>query len=160
MAGVKITDLTTLATAASDDLLYIVDVSDTSQSPQGTSKQIELGNLAANASAAFAPTLSGLTDAIISTGGPDGMYSKNGNVVTLTFIFNIELDFTIALTGTLNFTLPFAIGSGYGYGVGVVDTEENINVTISGNTLKVNTDNSSLVLGLTPVYCTMQYFIA
>ena len=47
MAGVKITDLGTLATAASDDLLYIVDVSDTSQSPQGTSKQIEVADILA-----------------------------------------------------------------------------------------------------------------
>jgi hypothetical protein len=45
MAGVKITDLGTLTTAVDADLLYIVDVSDTSQSPQGTSKQIELGNI-------------------------------------------------------------------------------------------------------------------
>jgi hypothetical protein len=153
MAGIKVTDLPSLATAASDDILYIVDVS------TDTSKKIEVGNIVEISSAAFAPTLSTLTDAIVSTGGPDGMYSKNGNVVTLTFFLNIELDFTIALTGTLNFTLPFSIGSGFGYGVGVVDTEENINVTISGNTLKVNTDNSSLVLGLTPLYCTMQYII-
>ena len=45
MAGVKITDLGTLTTAVDADLLYIVDVSDTSQSPEGTSKQIELGNI-------------------------------------------------------------------------------------------------------------------
>jgi hypothetical protein len=45
MAGVKITELDALATAASDDLLYIVDVSDTSESPQGTSKSIEVGNI-------------------------------------------------------------------------------------------------------------------
>jgi hypothetical protein len=47
MAGVKITDLTTLGSAASDDLLYIVDVSDTTESPQGTSKQIEVANILA-----------------------------------------------------------------------------------------------------------------
>jgi hypothetical protein len=46
MAGVKITDLTPLATAASDDLLYIVDVSDLTQSPEGTSKSIEVGAIA------------------------------------------------------------------------------------------------------------------
>ena len=45
MAGVKITDLTPLGTAASDDLLYIVDVSDTSESPEGTSKKVELGDI-------------------------------------------------------------------------------------------------------------------
>ena len=63
MAGVKITDLGTLATAASDDLLYIVDVSDTSQSPQGTSKQIEVTNMLATldiASGVFTPTASDL----------------------------------------------------------------------------------------------------
>ena len=45
MAGVKITDLEVLLEAASDDLLYIVDVSDTTESPQGTSKKIEVSYL-------------------------------------------------------------------------------------------------------------------
>jgi len=45
MAGIKITDLPSLATTATDDVLYIVDVSDTSGSPQGTSKQISVDNL-------------------------------------------------------------------------------------------------------------------
>lgn len=45
MAGIKITDLPSLATTANDDVLYIVDVSDTSGSPQGTSKQISVDNL-------------------------------------------------------------------------------------------------------------------
>jgi hypothetical protein len=39
MAGVKVTDLTPLATAASDDVMYIVDTS------SNTSKQIEVGNV-------------------------------------------------------------------------------------------------------------------
>jgi hypothetical protein len=45
MAGVKITDLEVLLEAASDDLLYIVDVSDNTSGPQGTSKAIEVGDL-------------------------------------------------------------------------------------------------------------------
>ena len=45
MAGRKITQLPTLTTPTATDKLVIVDVSDTSESPQGTSKQIELGNL-------------------------------------------------------------------------------------------------------------------
>jgi hypothetical protein len=39
MAGVKVTDLTPLPTAASDDVMYIVDTS------SNTSKQIEVGNV-------------------------------------------------------------------------------------------------------------------
>lgn len=39
MAGVKVTDLTPLATAANDDIFYIVDTS------SNTSKQIEVGNV-------------------------------------------------------------------------------------------------------------------
>lgn len=45
MAGVKITDLTALSTPDSADYLCIVDVSDTSQSPDGTTKKIEVGNI-------------------------------------------------------------------------------------------------------------------
>ena len=45
MADNKLTDLTVLnATPATGDKLYIVDVSDTTDSPQGTSKQITIAN--------------------------------------------------------------------------------------------------------------------
>jgi hypothetical protein len=45
MAGRKITQLPILTTPAATDKLVIVDVSDTAESPQGTSKQIALSNL-------------------------------------------------------------------------------------------------------------------
>jgi len=45
MAGRKITQLPTLTTPAANDVINIVDVSDTSESPQGTSKQIAVSNL-------------------------------------------------------------------------------------------------------------------
>jgi hypothetical protein len=45
MAGRKITQLPTLTTPEATDKLVIVDVSDTSESPQGTSKQIAVSNL-------------------------------------------------------------------------------------------------------------------
>jgi hypothetical protein len=45
MAGRKITQLPTLTTPSATDKLVIVDVSDTTESPQGTSKQIALENL-------------------------------------------------------------------------------------------------------------------
>ena len=46
MAGIKITDLPALSVADSADYLCIVDVSDTSASPAGTTKKIELSNVA------------------------------------------------------------------------------------------------------------------
>ncbi len=48
MADQKLTQLPILASASTTDLLYIVDVSDTSQSPQGTSKKIQVSGIGAN----------------------------------------------------------------------------------------------------------------
>jgi hypothetical protein len=45
MANAKLSSLTALVSPASGDKLYIVDVSDTTQSASGTSKQITYGNL-------------------------------------------------------------------------------------------------------------------
>lgn len=45
MANKKLTDLTELLTPADGDFLYIVDVSDTTQSAQGTSKKIKKQNI-------------------------------------------------------------------------------------------------------------------
>jgi hypothetical protein len=42
MAGIKVTDLQELTTPDGVDLIYIVDVSDTTESPQGTSKKTKL----------------------------------------------------------------------------------------------------------------------
>jgi hypothetical protein len=58
MAGRKLPALPSLAEApASDDIIYLVDVSDTSESPEGTSKQVEFGEFI-KAKTDFAPTAS------------------------------------------------------------------------------------------------------
>ena len=46
MANKKITELTELTTPANDDLIYIVDISDLTESSEGTSKKIKKSNLA------------------------------------------------------------------------------------------------------------------
>ena len=85
MAGVKITDLGTLTTAVNEDLLYIVDVSDTSQSPQGTSKQIEVGNMFSSGS--YTPTISGEVNL---TAAPNfATYIRVGNVATVSIQLEI-----------------------------------------------------------------------
>ncbi len=45
MANRKLTDLPELLTPANGDFIYIVDVSDTTESPQGTSKKIKKENV-------------------------------------------------------------------------------------------------------------------
>ena len=89
MAGVKITDLGTLTTAVDADLLYIVDVSDTSQSPQGTSKQIEVGNMFS--SGTYTPTISAETNGIVVTPN-NTTFVKIGSVVTCFSQMEVTLD--------------------------------------------------------------------
>jgi hypothetical protein len=85
MAGVKITDLGILTAPVAEDLLYIVDISDTSQSPQGTSKQIELGNILSSGS--YTPTISGETNL---TAAPNAAtYIRVGNVATVSIQLEI-----------------------------------------------------------------------
>jgi len=50
MANKKLTDLTELTTPADNDFLYVVDVSDTTESPQGTSKKIRKDKVDSGAS--------------------------------------------------------------------------------------------------------------
>jgi hypothetical protein len=104
MAGVKITDLGTLTTAVNEDLLYIVDVSDTSQSPQGTSKQIEVGNMFSSGS--YTPTISGEVNGIVVSVN-SATYIKVGNIVSVSAQLDIALNIG-EVTGTFEIELPVA----------------------------------------------------
>ena len=104
MAGVKITDLGTLTTAVDADLLYIVDVSDTSQSPQGTSKQIEVGNMFS--SGTYTPTFSAETNGIVVTPN-SATFIKVGSIVSVSAQLEIVLD-TAQTDGTFEMSLPVA----------------------------------------------------
>ena len=99
MAGVKITDLGTLTTAVDADLLYIVDISDTSQSPQGTSKQIEVGNMFS--SGTYTPTVSAETNSIVATPNA-ATFIKVGSIVNCSIQIEILLD-AAETTGSLNY---------------------------------------------------------
>ena len=105
MAGVKITDLGTLTTAVDADLLYIVDVSDTSQSPQGTSKQIELGNIVKSGS--WTPSITALSgfdseDVFLAT------YQTIGNICQFSICFSAS-----ASTPTSSPVIGFSLPNGY-----------------------------------------------
>jgi hypothetical protein len=95
MAGVKITDLGSIGSAAIDDLLYIVDVNDFTESPQGTSKKIQVQNIASAfglESGTYSPTISG---EINLTAAPNfATYIRVGNVATVSI--QLEINFSAA----------------------------------------------------------------
>ena len=103
MAGVKVTDLTSTSTAASTDVFYIVDTG------SNTSKQIEVGDIYSGmpqfASGAFTPVPSNESNCSVTFDG--GIYSRVGDIVTISFAFNIQLDVG-ANGGSFNFSLPIA----------------------------------------------------
>jgi hypothetical protein len=103
MAGVKITDLEILTESASDDLLYIVDVSDTSQSPQGTSKQIEVSNVLAIVSGTWTPTITtDYQNAVLLS----AFYTRIGNSVSFYINFGLVNSASPILFGDTYFTPP------------------------------------------------------
>ena len=105
MAGVKITDLSPLLTTPVDgDLFYIVDISDTTESPEGTSKKIEFGNLFE--SGIWIPTFSGATGALSSPTILLAYYSRVGSIVSCTINGSVTFDFSSLLSGTFATTLP------------------------------------------------------
>ena len=127
MAGRKITQLPTLTTPAATDKLVIVDVSDTSESPQGTSKQIAVSNLGLSSIESTTLDVS-IDDGVATVDGIGGdftssvvisneadctgnclraLYSRVNNIVTCSFYLGISLDPTFTV-GTFNVTLPVA----------------------------------------------------
>jgi hypothetical protein len=162
MAGVKITDLTPITEAASNDLLYIVDVSNTTQSPEGTSSQIEVGKMFS--SGTYTPTVSGYVNGIEADVN-SATYIRVGNIVTVSAQLGIQLDagqdtgaFELSLPVASNFTTTknlFGLMQ-YSYiGTLAEIVELSIGAEITNNTcyveLEVATPNATLN------YCTLQF---
>jgi hypothetical protein len=97
MAGIKITELPSLSTAASDDVLYIVDTS------TNTSKKIEVGNIVSLESGTWTPTIT--TDYQSSTLFK-AIYSKVGNCVNFIIDFGLSNLISPILFGDTYFTPP------------------------------------------------------
>ena len=161
MAGVKITDLSTLTTAVNEDLLYIVDVSDTSQSPEGTSKQIEVGNMFSSGS--YTPTISAETNLIVTPNS--ATYIKVGNIVSVSAQLQIDLDGG-ENDGTFEMSLPVASDFTstknlfgliqYSYqGTLAEILDLSIEAEITNNTCFVSLE--VLTTGVDMTYCTLQF---
>jgi len=106
MAGVKVTDLTTLGTADPADIMYIVDTT------ANQSKQIEVQNiydgLPQFSSGSYTPTISGANDCTPTV--LRALYSRVDNVVTMTIYFSVLLDGG-AQAGSFNISPP--VGSDF-----------------------------------------------
>jgi len=103
MAGRKLTVLPSLNEfPASDDIVYLVDVSDTSESPDGTSKQNEFGKIA-QVDKTFAPTV---TDEVGGTFTVTNFLIDNvGDIVTFSFAGRFDLA-AATTTGSCTIDLP------------------------------------------------------
>jgi len=105
MAGVKVTDLAVLGTAAATDILYIVDAA-TDQS-----KQIEVQNLfvgfpdLGGGDFTSSATISGENDCTASC--LRALFSRVNNIVTCTYYLSIDLDGGI-FVGSFNIAPPVA----------------------------------------------------
>jgi hypothetical protein len=125
MAGVKITDLGMLTTAASNDLLYIVDVSDLTQSPEGTSKAIEVGNVMS--SGTWTPVFSSVNDACSNPISIKGLYNRIGNIVTCTIYGTIDLDFSVYNYGNFETTFPISTTTPNAIGAVSIALDKQVN---------------------------------
>ena len=159
MAGIKITDLSALSVAASGDYLCIVDVSDTSQSPAGTTKKIELAN--AGISGTWTPTISGENDAISAANIDVARYSRTGNIVTCTIEGAVSVDFSSIDIGTFDFTLPIASASYPTTGCVSIEFPNQCNGLIkSGGRFKLCSADTSFSDSGVPFYAIFQYAIS
>jgi len=149
MAGRKITQLPTLTTTEASDKLVIVDVSDTSESPQGTSKQIAVGDL-------NAIPLSGTTE----MGAAEITHTSTGKTANVGFV-----DGSVYLTATgadgggtvaasYDTTTIQYDSTVSGYSSLVTLSDGFIDISINGTVIRCQYDGASQKLaffGATPV---------
>ena len=159
MAGIKITDLSALSVAESGDYLCIVDVSDTSQSPAGTTKKSEVGNV--GISGTWTPTISGETDAISVATINLARSSRTGSVVTCTIVGSVIVDFSVETDGSFDFTLPIASATYQTIGCVNIWKENQCNGIIKfGGRLLLSSADTSFSESAVPFYAIFQYEIS
>jgi hypothetical protein len=158
MAGIKITDLPALSVADSADYLCIVDVSDTSASPAGTTKKIEVANC--GIAGTWTPTISDETDALSSATIDSAVYSRTGNVVTCTIVGSVNVDFSVETDGSFDFTLPIASASYQTIGCANIWKPNQCNGIIKfGGRLLLSSADTSFSESAVPFYAVFQYEI-
>ena len=164
MAGIKITDLTALASAEAADYLCIVDVSDTSSSPEGTTKKIEVANIIpvvpTIASGTFVPTFSDFTGCVTDASANSAYYTRVDNIVTATIYASVDLDFSLnSGAGSCDFDVPIATASIERIGIGqLISQSTNCNIASFNTKIRFDSTSSSNI-GATNFTFTFQYEI-
>jgi hypothetical protein len=152
MAGVKVTDLPSTASAASTDVMYIVDTG------SNTSKQIEVGDLLDFESGTWTPTLSGEDNACSNAAVVKALYSRIGNIVTCTIFGTVDLDFSTFNDGTIATTFPIATATANATGTISINSEKQFNgYKNNTNRLVFLSSDTTLVAADVEFYCVFQY---
>jgi hypothetical protein len=158
MAGIKITDLTALTTSAAGDYLCIVDVSDTTQSPEGTTKKIEVGNVAI--SGEWTPIFSAEDNACSNAALVKAFYSRVGNIVTCTISGTVDLDFSVFFDGTVTTSFPIATTTPNAIGSVSIGIEKQFNGYKNNTTrLVFQSADTTFVTADVPFFAVFQYEI-
>jgi hypothetical protein len=165
MAGRKLTVLPALGGfPAADDLLYIVDVTDTSESPQGTSKAVEFSDIMQ--AGTYAPVISGEVNGIVVNPNGDARFMRIGSNVIVFAQLEIIMD-TGETTGSFEISLPVAsnltsqkdcFGMMQLTSQGITTSELDvvwISAEITNNTCLVELE--TITTGFTLSYCTLQF---
>jgi hypothetical protein len=158
MAGIKITDLTALASAEAADYLCIVDVSDTTSSPEGTTKKIEVNNLFE--SGTWTPTFSGGVFTLSNPVLDEARYSRVGNIVTCTIRGIVDVDFSLGGVGYFTFTFPITpITAVNAIGTATLNTGNLCNGLVKENLIQFSSADTSFAGADLPFYAIFQYNI-
>jgi len=158
MAGIKITDLAALTVAEAADYLCIVDVSDTTSSPEGTTKKIEVGNFSTSGS--WTPTFSDFSGTITAATLTSATYQRVGNIVTGYINVDITFDFSAPPDGSFEFTYPFATASTSGGGnVSSIFVSNQFNGGVKENVIHLLSEDTTLT-GTFAFYVIFQYEIS
>ena len=164
MAGVKVTDLTTLGTAVPTDIMYIVDVG------SNQSKQIEVQNIYSGLpqfeSGTFTPTVSNETfSEIVSPLA--AYYSRVNDIVNCTYFLEVALDaaeteaeFELSLPVASNFTNVKDLVGIVAYDSTPADLIQwGLQAETVNNTAKIYLKNANMGTAFQYIYITVQYLV-
>ena len=164
MAGVKVTDLTTLGTADAADVMYIVD------SSSNQSKQIEVQNIYSGMpqfeSGSFTPTVSNETYSEVVT-PYTSFYTKVGDIVNVSIRLDVQLDaaqtdaaFELSLPVATTFSGPREVNGSITFDTNIGNvTSMALNSIPSGSTIQINITSNNAGDLFSYVFITAQYLV-